>query len=99
MGCVRPAPPAKTAARPNAPRHFEVGARSGDHGSERLEVVPDENEKHPRIHQHPYGRVNDVRVAANLYEPIGWLSALNALVHGALDDDSEGWDNLAGEGD
>jgi len=79
--------------------HAQVGAVSGDQGAVRLEVVPDEDETHTRIHQHPYGHVNDVRLPANLAEPVGWLSALNDRLHGALDDGLQAWGGLADEED
>ncbi len=60
-------------------------------------MVPEEDETHTRIHQHPHGEVNDVRLAANLSEPAGWLSALNARLHGALDDELQAWGSHADE--
>lgn len=77
--------------------HAQVGEDSGDQGGERLEVVPEEDDTHTRIHQHPYGEVNDVRLPANLAEPVGWLNALNARLHGALDDGLQAWGSLADE--
>lgn len=74
--------------------HVQVDEHSGDQGAERLEVVPTIDENHPRIHQHPYGEANDVRLPANLSEPVGWLSALNALLRGVLDDGLREWDSV-----
>ena len=70
--------------------HAQVAA-GGDTGAERLEVVLDDDDAHPRVHRHPYGEANDVRLAANLPEPIGWLSALNSQLDGALDDGLQFW--------
>jgi len=79
--------------------HAQVGEDSSDRDAERLDVIPEEDETHPRVHQHPYGEANDVRRAANLPEPIGWLSALNDRLQGALDDGLQAWGSLADEED
>jgi hypothetical protein len=79
--------------------HAQVGADSGDRGAERLDVVPEAEATHPRIHQHPYGEVNGVRLTANLAEPLGWLTALNARLGGGFDDGLQNWDRLGDEED
>lgn len=57
--------------------HLQDGV--GGTYAERLDVIPTPDSDHPRIHSHPYGQPNDVRMPAELRPPRVWLS-------GVLDD-------------
>lgn len=59
--------------------HLQVGADSGAEGAERLDVVSDADETHPRIHRHPLGWGNHVRLPAEFPPPQSWLHTADAL--------------------
>jgi hypothetical protein len=67
--------------------HLQVAAESDAVGAERVDVVPDPDEIHPRVHRHPYGRENRVRLPAELAPPQQWLHQLNETLDGILDAD------------
>lgn len=67
--------------------HLQVGATSGDAGAERLDVTPEPDPVHPRVHRHPYGSENTVREPAELPPPQQWLHQLNQTLGGLLDDE------------
>jgi len=74
--------------------HLQVGAIAGDRGAERLDVGP-EDDKHPRIHRHPYGQPNEIREPTELPPPDAWLHHANQVLGEALDDGLQDWDDLA----
>lgn len=76
--------------------HAQVGPNSGARGAERLDVG-EQHDEHPRIHRHPYGEENDVRLPAELAVPSGWLGRLNDLLAGSLDEGLQTWEALADE--
>lgn len=76
--------------------HLQVGGPRGGRGSERLDVVPTPDADHARVHRHPYGQPNDVRLASELPPPHVWLSALLDVVEAASGGLYTRWD-LASE--
>lgn len=66
--------------------HVQIGKKSGPKGAERLEVELEPNETHPKIHRHPFGEEDDVRLEAELPRPDGWLHFVDAKTGGRLDD-------------
>jgi len=76
--------------------HAQVGKSTGELGTERLDVVPVEDETHPRVHHHPYGQPNDVREPTGMAVPEGWLNQLNRILGNALADGEVLWDELDG---
>lgn len=71
----------------------------GDLGAERLDVIPQPDDLHPRVHRHPYGRPNDTRVVVHdLPVPDAWLSSVDTALGGALNDsDLADWEALPEE--
>jgi hypothetical protein len=72
--------------------HIQVGESTGPRGAERLDIVSDPDDRHPRIHRHPYGRPNEVREPAELPPPDAWLYAVDRASGGLLADDLDTWD-------
>lgn len=66
--------------------HLQVGQETGAPGAERLDVVPNADETHPKVHRHPYGEANDVRPEAELPPPEVWLQQADAATGGLIDD-------------
>jgi hypothetical protein len=60
--------------------HLQVGPGSAADGAERLDVVPDADVIHPRIHRHPIGWANHVRLPSELPPPQSWLHTADVLV-------------------
>lgn len=75
--------------------HAQVGPDTldGDQ-AERLDVIPVPAASHARVHRHPFGRVNDDRVASDLPVPDGWLHALDRSLGNALSFPGDLWDDL-----
>jgi hypothetical protein len=64
--------------------HLQIGAEPGPAGAERLDIVPTPDAMHPRIHRHPYGEPNHVRLPAELPPPHVWLHELDGQLGGLL---------------
>jgi hypothetical protein len=71
--------------------HLQVHGEPSDRSAERLDVVPTADPEHPRIHRHPYGEPNRVRVEANFDPPSVWLSLACSSLPG-IRPDSVTWD-------
>jgi hypothetical protein len=70
----------------------------GDLGAERIDVVMEPDAAHPRVHRHPYGQPNGVRVVVpDLPVPDAWLAQINATLGDALVDGYGNWDDLPEE--
>ncbi|HEY6758844.1 MAG TPA: hypothetical protein VI318_05115 [Baekduia sp.] len=71
-------------------------ADGGDRGAERLDVIPMGDDRHPRVHRHPFGETNDTRNAVpDLPVPEAWLRGVDDVLGGALSDpDLDAWDDL-----
>lgn len=65
--------------------HLQVGGDAGDVGAERLDVVLHPDDLHPRVHRHPYGSPNSVRLPSRLPPPEQWLHRVGQ----ALEKDSD----------
>ena len=64
--------------------HLQVESVSGAPGAERLDVVPEPDGSHPRVHRHPYGSPNDVRQPSDLPPPGAWLYSVDQTLSGLL---------------
>jgi hypothetical protein len=73
--------------------HMQVGRDTGHVGAERFDVVPHPDSVHPRVHRHPYGFGNDVRLAwSSLPVPDAWLNHVDRVLGGALSDGLPSWE-------
>jgi hypothetical protein len=70
--------------------HVQVGEGTGATGAERLDVG-ERDDRHPRIHRHPHGAENRVRVPAELPPPDA-CHAVDGILSGALADALPVWD-------
>lgn len=64
--------------------HLQVESVPGAPGAERLDVVPEPDASHPRVHRHPYGSPNDVRRPSDLPPPGAWLYSVDQTLSGLL---------------
>jgi hypothetical protein len=73
--------------------HLQVGTDGAARNAERIDVVPVPDSAHPRIHRHPLGWANDVRIPVEFPPPQSWMHTAEALVElhlrDAADDDVE----------
>ncbi len=60
--------------------HLQIGTEASATAVERLDVVDDPDDAHPRIHRHPLGSPNPIRVPAELPPPQSWLHTSDTLV-------------------
>lgn len=78
--------------------HAQVGPNSGARGAERLDVGEGHDE-HPRIHRHPYGEKNEVRLPAELAVPSGLVEPVERPPGRSAGPCSQSWSRLADEED
>lgn len=71
--------------------HIQIGKEGDAECAERLDVIEEADADHPRIHRHPYGSPNDLRVAAELPPPAAWLHRANDATGGLLSAGLETW--------
>ncbi len=60
--------------------HLQVDAEPGARGADRLDVVPMQDARHPRIHRHPHGESNETRIESEFVPPGVWLGDVNAVL-------------------
>lgn len=66
--------------------HLQFGPDTGALGAERLDVVPEEDDEHPRIHRHPYGKGKNCRPARlDFPVPFAWLNEIDERMGGIFD--------------
>jgi hypothetical protein len=77
--------------------HLQIGPDTGASEAERLDVIPNPDPEHPRIHRHPYGAANALRQPADLPPPDAWLHQVDETLNCLLSDGLRGYVDEADE--
>lgn len=78
--------------------HLQTGRDPAGRDAERLDVGV-EDQTHPRVHRHPFGRPNTVRHPSEFPPPDAWLHNVNEILGGALADGLIRWSDVSDQED